>query len=103
MINIHDPVADKSYFARPDGANGPRERKFEIAIADAQGELAKASTENALFYRAGAAVPAPVPAPLPGAGGERDRRPAGRGAPCKSSAQRGIAHGAVPGRDYRHV
>jgi hypothetical protein len=69
MINIHDPVADKSYSLDPTARTARENRKFEIAIADAQGELAKARTEVRTVYRAGAAVPAPVPAPLPGAGG----------------------------------
>ena len=69
MINIHDPVADKSYSLDPTARTARENRKFEIAIADAQGELAKASTEARAVYRAGVAIPAPVPAPLPGAGG----------------------------------
>jgi hypothetical protein len=65
MINIHDPVADKSYSLDPKARTARENRKFEIAVADAQGELAKASTEVRAFYNSGVAVPLPAPAPAP--------------------------------------
>ena len=70
MINIHDPVAGKSYTLDPDQRIAREMPRFEMAIAHDQVELAKAAGETRAFEGQGTfsvAVPPPVTAPLPGA------------------------------------
>ena len=94
MINIHDPVADKSYSLDPTTRTARENRKFQMAIAHAEGELAKASTEVRAFYNSGVAVPVPAPAPLPGVGGVTVVH--NDGEHVQFVAQRGIAMAPFP-------
>ncbi len=58
MINIHDPVADKSYSLDPASRTARENRRFQMAIAGTTGEPA-----GAAVYTPGTAVPSPTPAP----------------------------------------
>ena len=66
MINIHDPVAGKTYVLDPTEKTAREIRQFQVAIAHDQAAL----HDTAIGTRAvfSAAVPAPAPVPLPGAG-----------------------------------
>jgi len=68
MINIHDPVAGKSYTLDPAERIAREMPRFEMAIAHDQVELAKAAGEARVFggqATFNVAVPPPVPAPQP--------------------------------------
>ena len=65
MINIHDPVSDKSYVLDPIQKTAREIRQFQMAIAHGQAGLSTAVESLGVFT---AAVPAPAPAPLPGPG-----------------------------------
>jgi hypothetical protein len=69
MINIHDPVADKSYVLDPTERTAREIPRFEMAIAHDRlmihqnaAELAKATEARGAF-----SVAVPAPAPIPGA------------------------------------
>ena len=68
MINIHDPVAGKSYTLDPAGRIAREMPRFQMAIAHDQIELAKAAGEARAFEGQSTfsiAVPPPVPGPAP--------------------------------------
>jgi hypothetical protein len=66
MINIHDPVSDKSYVLDPAEKTAREIRQFQMAIAHDEAGLHSTSIESRGVFTA--AVPAPPPLPGPGAG-----------------------------------
>jgi hypothetical protein len=68
MINIHDPVAGKSFMLDPDERIAREVRQFQMAIAHDQLELAKATGDARVFQGQSTfsvAVPPPPPEPPP--------------------------------------
>lgn len=64
MINIHDPVADKSYVLDPAAKTAREIRRFQMAFAHQLGPIeAGARAVSGVIYGADAAAPAPLPAP----------------------------------------
>jgi hypothetical protein len=69
MINIHDPVAGKSYVLDPTAQTAREIRPFQMAIAHTQDMIRGAATEARAVYGA-AAVGVPAPAPTIALGGD---------------------------------
>jgi hypothetical protein len=65
-INLHDPVAGKSYVLDPAERTAREIRQFQMAIAHDQAELAKAGGEVRAIYSYSAGVATPAPTSLPG-------------------------------------
>jgi hypothetical protein len=61
MINIHDPVAGKSYMLDPAQRTAREVRQFQMAIAHDQAALTHAAGEVRAVYSARAAAPAALP------------------------------------------
>ena len=66
-INIHDPVADKTYMLDPAARTARELRPFRMAFAGAQG-LAGTTSLDAVDIEAGSTFNVPVPPPPPGIG-----------------------------------
>jgi hypothetical protein len=66
MINIHDPVAGKTYVLDPMGKTAREIRQFQMAIAHDEAGLHSTTIAGGGVFTA--AVPAPPPLPGPGAG-----------------------------------
>jgi len=66
MINIHDPVAGKSYVLDPSARTAREIRPFQMAIARAGDQIEAARTGATGTWSI--AVPAPPPVPAPAAG-----------------------------------
>jgi hypothetical protein len=95
MINIQDPVADKSYSLDPASRTAQENRRFQMAIAHAQEPPVAATTEVRAVYTPGVAVSAPLLPPLPGSG--RDLTVVQReGEHVQIVSQRGVVLSASP-------
>lgn len=61
MINIHDPVADKSYVLDPAAKSAREIRRFQMAIAHSQKMVEARKAGVRAIYEPGSAVPVPAP------------------------------------------
>ncbi len=67
MINIHDPVAGKSYVLDPAERIAREIRPFQMAIAHAPDQIEAAKAGATGIWSVAVPAPSPVPAPPPGA------------------------------------
>jgi len=66
FINIHDPVAGKSYMLDPAAKTAREIRPFQVALAQARGVALEAAPAGLATWNVAVPAPPPVPAP-PGA------------------------------------
>lgn len=71
MINIHDPVAGKSYVLDPTRRTARELRPLQMAIAHAEEGFVAANVELRPTWTAAVPAPPPVPPPAPGVAVER--------------------------------
>lgn len=63
LINIHDPVADKSYVLDPAAKTAREVRRFQMAFAHAGDDVIGAAPIAVGVFRSEGAAPVPAPAP----------------------------------------